>query len=130
MKCRARPFLMAVAFTASAAAPAQSQTSVSRARNASGVVSDAPVQGQIVRTMIVTCKFDETLRFYRDVLGQVVASDDGGKPVTTGQKIIDMPSDGRLRMVIFHGTGEYQGGPMIGSRIGVLALTDPQPPAC
>ncbi len=71
---------------------------------------------------IVTCRVEGSLHFYRDVLGQIVASDDGGRPVTTRQKLIDRPADGTLRIVIFKGTGEYQGGPMIGSRIGLPGL--------
>ena len=109
---------------------AQSAPEGSKARDAAGKLSDAPIQSQHVRTMIVTCKVEETIKFYRDVLGQTVLNDDGGKPVTVGQKIIDMPSDGKLRMIIFEGTGEYPAGPMIGSRIGMLGLMNPKDPAC
>jgi catechol 2,3-dioxygenase-like lactoylglutathione lyase family enzyme len=89
-----------------------------------------PVQSQMVRTMIVTCKVEETIKFYRDVLGQKVLSDDGGAAVTIAPQIIDMPKDGKMRMVVFGGTGEYPAGPMIGSRIGMLGLMDPKMPAC
>jgi catechol 2,3-dioxygenase-like lactoylglutathione lyase family enzyme len=109
---------------------AQSQTEPTKARSAEGKLSEAPVQSQMVRTMIVTCKVEETIKFYRDVLGQKVLSDDGGAPVTVAQDLIDMPADGKLRMVIFGGTGEYPAGPMIGSRIGMLGLLDPKTPAC
>ncbi|MDX2144940.1 MAG: VOC family protein [Rhodospirillaceae bacterium] len=108
-------------------AAAQTQT---RARDAGGSLSEAPIQGQHVRTMIVSCKPDETVKFYRDVLGMKVLSDDGGKPVQVGQLIVDMPSTGLLRMVVFGGTGEYPAGPVIGSRIGMLGLMDPASPAC
>jgi catechol 2,3-dioxygenase-like lactoylglutathione lyase family enzyme len=106
---------------------AQTQT---RARDAGGSLSEAPIQGQHVRTMIVSCKPEETVKFYRDVLGMTVLSDDGGKPVQVGQLIVDMPNDGKLRMVVFGGTGEYPAGPVIGSRIGMLGLVDPTSPAC
>lgn len=80
--------------------------------------------------MLVTCKFEETLRFYRDVLGQKVLSDDGGRQARVGQMIIDMPNDGKLRMVVLQGAGEYPAGPVIGSRIGILGLLDRNAPAC
>ncbi len=92
--------------------------------------SQPPVQAQHVRTMIVTCKIDETLEFYRDVLGMDVIRDDGGAPVTLAQTIIDMPKTSELRMAIFVGKGEYPAGPIIGSRIGMLGLMNPDDPAC
>lgn len=92
--------------------------------------TEPPVQAQHVRTMIVTCKIDETLEFYRDVLGMDVIRDDGGAPVTLAQTIIDMPETSQLRMAIFVGKGEYPAGPIIGSRIGMLGLMNPDDPAC
>ena len=89
-----------------------------------------PVQAQHVRTMIVTCKVEETMRFYRDVLGMDVIRDDGGAPVQVAPMIIDMPQTSLLRMAIFVGKGEYPAGPIIGSRIGMLGLLDPNDPAC
>lgn len=89
-----------------------------------------PVQAQHVRTMIVTCKIDETVKFYRDVLGMDVIRDDGGSPIQVAAKIIDMPEDSQLRMAIFTGKGEYPAGPIIGSRIGFLGLMDTNDPAC
>jgi catechol 2,3-dioxygenase-like lactoylglutathione lyase family enzyme len=109
---------------------AQDKREPSTSRSAEGVLAESPVQSQMVRTMIVTCKVEETITFYRDVLGQKVLSDDGGRPVTVAQDLIDMPATGKLRMVIFGGTGEYPAGPMIGSRIGMLGLLDPTTPAC
>ena len=89
-----------------------------------------PVQAQHVRTMIVTCKVEETMRFYRDVLGMDVIRDDGGAPVQVAPMIIDMPDTSLMRMTIFVGKGEYPAGPIIGSRIGMLGLLDPEDPAC
>lgn len=89
-----------------------------------------PVQAQHVRTMIVTCKVEETVRFYRDVLGMDIIRDDGGAPVTLAQTIIDMPKTSLLRMAIFVGKGQYPAGPIIGSRIGMLGLMNPDDPAC
>lgn len=91
---------------------------------------NTPVQAQHVRTMIVTCKIDETVKFYRDVLGMDVIRDDGGAPVQVAPMIIDMPDTSLLRMAIFTGKGEYPAGPIIGSRIGMLGLMDPDDPAC
>jgi catechol 2,3-dioxygenase-like lactoylglutathione lyase family enzyme len=88
------------------------------------------VQAQHVRTMIVSCKIDETIKFYRDVLGMDVIRDDGGRPIQVAAQIIDMPEDSQLRMAIFVGKGEYPAGPIIGSRIGFLGLMDTNDPAC
>jgi catechol 2,3-dioxygenase-like lactoylglutathione lyase family enzyme len=120
-------FAALAALALAASASAQTQT---RARDAGGSLSAAPIQGQHVRTMIVSCKPEDTIKFYRDVLGMKVLSDDGGKPVQVGQLIVDMPDTGLLRMVVFGGTGEYPAGPVIGSRIGMLGLMDPASPAC
>jgi catechol 2,3-dioxygenase-like lactoylglutathione lyase family enzyme len=92
--------------------------------------TEAPVQAQHVRTMIVTCKIEETVKFYRDVLGMDVIRDDGGAPIQVAAQIIDMPETSLLRMAIFVGKGEYPAGPIIGSRIGMLGLMDPNDPAC
>ena len=89
-----------------------------------------PVQAQHVRTMIVTCKIDETVRFYRDVLGMDAIRDDGGRSIQVAAQIIDMPEIGELRMAIFVGKGEYPAGPIIGSRIEFLGLMDTNDPAC
>ncbi len=80
--------------------------------------------------MIVTCKVEETMRFYRDVLGMDVIRDDGGAPVQVAPMIVDMPQTSLLRMAIFVGKGEYPAGPIIGSCIGMLGLLDPNDPAC
>ena len=92
--------------------------------------ADPPVQSQHVRTMIVTCKPEETIKFYRDVLGMTVLRDDGGRPVQVAPLIMAMPQDGIMRMAIFEGRGEYPAGPIIGSRIGMLGLVNPDDPAC
>jgi catechol 2,3-dioxygenase-like lactoylglutathione lyase family enzyme len=122
--------LLATTVMGTGTGTAQDKREASVSRSAEGVLAESPVQSQMVRTMIVTCKVEETIRFYRDVLGQKVLSDDGGRPVTVAQDLIDMPATGTLRMVIFGGTGEYPAGPMIGSRIGMLGLLDPTTPAC
>lgn len=92
--------------------------------------TNPPVQAQHVRTMIVTCKIDETLNFYRDVLGMDVVKDDGGAPVQVAPQIIDMPDTSLLRFVSFQGKGEYPAGNIMGSRIGFLGLMNPDDPAC
>jgi predicted enzyme related to lactoylglutathione lyase len=119
---------MAVGLAQPATAQAPREPTTARAED--GRLATAPIQSQMVRTMIVTCKVEETIKFYRDVLGQKILSDDGGAPVTVAPQIIDMPTDGKMRMVVFGGTGEYPAGPMIGSRIGMLGLMDPKTPAC
>ncbi len=129
-----RTFLTTACLTLAIAATALAQTATppaTRNRGAGGVYVDAPVQAQHVRTMIVSCKPDETIKFYRDVLGMDVLSDDGGKPATSSQYIIDIPETGAVtRMVVFGGKGEYPAGPIIGSRIGMLGLADQTYAAC
>lgn len=88
------------------------------------------VQAQMVRTMIVTCKIEETVRFYRDVLGMRVMRDDGGAPVQVAPMIMAIPQDAIMRMAIFDGKGEYPAGRIMGSRIGMLGVTNPEDPAC
>jgi catechol 2,3-dioxygenase-like lactoylglutathione lyase family enzyme len=80
--------------------------------------------------MIVTCKIDETVRFYRDVLGMDAIRDDGGRSIQVAAQIIDMPETSELRMAIFAGKGECPAGPIIGSRIEFLGLMDTNDPAC
>ncbi|MDG2319094.1 MAG: VOC family protein [Rhodospirillaceae bacterium] len=89
-----------------------------------------PVQAQHVRTMVVTCKIDETVRFYRNMLGMDVIHDDGGRSIQVAAQIIDISETSELRMAIFVGKGEYPAGPIIGSRIGFRGLTDTNNPAC
>lgn len=96
----------------------------------SAPAEDAPIQAQMVRTMIVTCKIDETVRFYRDVLGMRVMRDDGGAPVQVAPMIMAIPQDAIMRMAIFDGKGEYPAGRIMGSRIGMLGVTNPDDPAC
>ena len=91
---------------------------------------EQPVQAQHVRTMIVTCKIEETLHFYGHVLDMEVWRDDGGRPVQVAPEIMAMPADGIMRMAIFKGKGEYPAGPIIGSRIGMLGLDDQTNDAC
>ena len=64
-----------------------------------------PVQAQHVRTMVVTCKIDETVRFYRNMLGMDVIHDDGGRSIQVAAQIIDMSETSELRMAIFVGKG-------------------------
>lgn len=121
--------LITAAAIAAVIAPAAAQQT--RNRGADGTYVEAPVQAQHVRTMIVSCKPEETIKFYRDVLGMDVLSDDGGRPSTSAQFIIDMPeTGGKTRMVVFGGKGEYPAGPIIGSRIGMLGIADQSYAAC
>lgn len=94
------------------------------------LTEDSPIQAQMVRTMIITCKIDETVRFYRDVLGMRVMRDDGGAPVQVAPLIMAIPQDAIMRMAIFDGKGEYPAGRIMGSRIGMLGVTNPDDPAC
>lgn len=123
--------LIIAGIVAIAAAHAPADAQQTRNRGAGGTYVDAPIQAQHVRTMIVSCKPEETIKFYRDVLGMDVLSDDGGKPAVASQYIIDIPLQGaKTRMVVFGGKGEYPAGPIIGSRIGMLGIDDQTYAAC
>jgi catechol 2,3-dioxygenase-like lactoylglutathione lyase family enzyme len=90
-----------------------------------------PVQSMHVRTMLITCRIDDTIRFWRDVLGQRIVSDSGVYEADLTPYFVDMPKKGRLRKVIFEGSGEYPAGNVYGSRIGFLGVVDTAAaPAC
>ncbi len=90
---------------------------------------DVPVQAQMVRTMIVTCKIEESIKFYRDVLGETVQFD-GFAPASLVEYFADVPKGTKIRFIIMEGKGEYPAGPIIGSRVGFLGIPDPKSASC
>ena len=98
-----------------------------------GVVSaqadDSNHQSLLLRAVTVTCKIEESIAFYRDVMGQSIIEDVtfSGPGV---QKYIDVRDGGDVRFVIMGGTGVYPGGMVVGGNVAFMAIVDDADPAC
>jgi catechol 2,3-dioxygenase-like lactoylglutathione lyase family enzyme len=88
---------------------------------------EVPVQSVLLRAVTVTCKLEESIAFYRDIMGQEVMLNEptGGSPA-----YLNIKPDTEVRFVIMRGSGAYPGGEIIGGRIAFLGITDPNDPAC
>jgi len=88
------------------------------------------IQAILLRATIVTCRLEESLKFYTEVLGQrVIQQRDFSAEI--GQTFIEVSDRGSMRLVILEGRGEYSGGPIMGGRIALLAaVDDPESSAC
>lgn len=108
------------------ATPSRSELPASAPDQAPGI----DVQAILLRATIVTCKLEESLAFYRDVLGQrVIQQRDFSAEV--GGAFVDVSPAGTVRLVIMEGRGEYSGGPVMGGRVALIAaVNDPKGPAC
>ncbi len=86
-------------------------------------------QSLILRSVAVTCKIEESITFYRDIMGQEVIEDQ----TFTGsgiQKYIDVKDGGAVRFVIMGGSGKYPGGQVVGGNIAFMGIVDTDDPAC
>ncbi len=86
-------------------------------------------QSLLLRSVAVTCKVDESIAFYRDVMGQEIIKDE----TFTGsgiQKYIDVKEGGAVRFVIMGGSGVYPGGQVVGGNIAFMGIVDSDDPAC
>ncbi len=86
-------------------------------------------QSLLLRAVTVTCKIEESIAFYRDVMGQSIIEDVtfSGPGV---QKYIDVQDGGDVRFVIMGGTGVYPGGMVVGGNVAFMAIVDDSDPAC
>lgn len=86
-------------------------------------------QSLLLRAVAVTCKIEESIAFYRDVMGQSIIEDAtfSGPGV---QKYIDVQDGGDVRFVIMGGTGVYPGGMVVGGNVAFMAIVDDNDPAC
>lgn len=86
-------------------------------------------QSLLLRSVAVTCKIEESIEFYRDVMGQSVIEDQtfSGSGI---QKYIDVKDGGDVRFVIMRGTGTYPGGQVVGGNIAFMGIVDTDDPAC
>ena len=90
---------------------------------------DAKVQSMLLRSVTVTCKLEESIAFYRDILGQEVMED----ATQNGDKAavyLDVLPTSKIRFVIMRGSAVYPGGEIIGGRIAFMGIEDPKAPAC
>lgn len=86
-------------------------------------------QSLLLRAVTVTCKIEESIAFYRDVMGQEIIEDAtfSGPGV---QKYIDVQDGGDVRFVIMGGSGVYPGGQVVGGNIAFMAMVDDTDPSC
>ncbi|MDX2144939.1 MAG: VOC family protein [Rhodospirillaceae bacterium] len=90
---------------------------------------EAKVQSILLRSVTVTCKLEESIAFYRDILGQEVMEDSIQSP-EGAVKYLDINPDSKVRFVIMRGSGVYPGGEIIGGRVAFMGIEDPKAPAC
>lgn len=86
-------------------------------------------QSLLLRGVTVTCKIEESITFYRDVMGQKIIEDVtfSGSGI---QKYIDVQDGGDVRFVIMGGSGVYPGGQVVGGNIAFMAIVDDSDPSC
>lgn len=86
-------------------------------------------QSLLLRSVAVTCKVEESIAFYRDIMGQEIIEDVtfSGSGI---QKYIDVKDGGDVRFVIMGGAGVYPGGQVVGGNIAFMAIMDADDPAC
>jgi|GEM_PF-766198 len=96
---------------------------------AAAQAQEQPVQALLLRSVTVTCKLDESIAFYRDILGQkVIQERDFTADVI--KKYVDADG-GTVRLVVMEGRGEYAGGPIMGGRVAFMGVIgNPKGPAC
>lgn len=90
---------------------------------------EAKVQSLLLRSVTVTCKVEESIAFYRDILGQQVIEDetqDGARAAA----FLDVLPTSKVRFVVMKGSAVYPGGEIIGGRVAFMGIDDPAAPAC
>lgn len=97
------------------------------ASSRSASAQDVPIQTLLLRSVTVTCKLEESVAFYRDILGQEVMLN---QPTSGSPKYLGIEADSEVRFVIMRGSAVYPGGEIVGGRIGFLGITNPDDPAC
>ena len=88
-----------------------------------------PVQSLLLRSVTVTCKLDESIAFYRDILGQEVI-EDVKQDAVRAQSFLDVTPNAEVRFVVMKGSGIYPGGEIIGGRVAFMGIKDPGGNAC
>lgn len=90
---------------------------------------DLDHQSLLLRGVTVTCKVEESIEFYRHVMGQSIIEDVTfeGSGI---QKYIDVQDGGKVRFVIMGGSGVYPGGQVVGGNIAFMGILDKSDPSC
>lgn len=90
---------------------------------------DDPVQSLLLRSVTVTCKLEESIAFYRDILGQEVIEDVKQDAVRAAE-YLDVTPEAEIRFVVMKGSAVYPGGEIIGGRVAFMGIRDPKGNAC
>ncbi|MBL8628482.1 MAG: hypothetical protein JNM81_02565 [Rhodospirillaceae bacterium] len=101
------------------------QSTYAGSARADDAAARIPVQSLLLRAVTVTCKLDESIAFYRDVLNQRVLEDS----VRDGARVsqyVDIPISGQVRLVLMGGSGSYPGGDIMGGHIAFIGITEPK----
>ena len=88
-----------------------------------------PVQSLLQRGVTVTCRLDETIAFYRDILNQQVLEEsvrDGARV----SKYVDIPPTAQVRLVAMGGSGAYPWANPMGGKLAFIGVADPAAAAC
>jgi catechol 2,3-dioxygenase-like lactoylglutathione lyase family enzyme len=102
---------------------------ISLAFTATIQAQEVKVQSMLLRSVTVTCKLDESIAFYRDILGQEVFEDYPQSP-DGAIRFLDTTPASKVRFVVMKGSGVYPGGEIIGGRVAFMGIDDPKAPAC
>lgn len=95
----------------------------------SGSARAEDVQSLLLRSVTVTCKLEESVAFYRDILGQEVITDQAVDAKAAG-RYLDVSPLAKVRFVVLKGSGVYPGGEIIGGRVAFMGIDDKKSPAC
>ncbi len=97
--------------------------------SSSAIAEDHNHQSLLLRAVTVTCKVEESIAFYRDVMGQDIIEDVTfeGSGI---QRYIDVQDGGKVRFVIMGGSGVYPGGQVVGGNIAFMGILDADDPSC
>ena len=91
--------------------------------------AEPPVQSILLRSVTVTCKLDESIAFYRDILGQEVIEDAKQDPARAA-RFLDVTPQAEVRFVVMKGSAVYPGGEIIGGRVAFMGIKDANSNAC
>jgi catechol 2,3-dioxygenase-like lactoylglutathione lyase family enzyme len=86
------------------------------------------VQAALSRPVVITCKLDESIAFYRDVLNQSVL-DDSVRDGARVSQYVDMPKTAKARLVIMGPLGVVPSNEGNG-HFGFIGVEDPNADAC
>jgi hypothetical protein len=90
---------------------------------------ESKVQSMLLRSVTVTCKLEESIAFYRDILDQEVF-EDVKQGAEGANRYLDVSKDAEIRFVVMKGSGVYPGGEIIGGRVAFMGISDPKGKAC